>query len=638
LIAGASAPRPRAPKPDAAVGTARLPGLFRIYRVFGRHYARYWKVLTVAYLSLFVAIGVNALAPWPLKLILDRVILGRPLPKALAFLDPVLPDDPKLLLLVLSLAVVMVTVLEAVFSYINKFWISGTGDRITADIRERVFAHLQRLSLSFHESMRTGDLVYLLTSDTKQMKNLMIDFPQDLTQRVVSFVLYGALLLALDLRLGLIAVSAVPAIYLATRYFGAGMKEATRRARARQGAVASIVGENLSAMAVVQAYGREESERRRFEARNRENLEAQLQSLKLHRTHGRLVDLFVTLSTAGVLYVGGREALGGTILPGTLVVLVAYIRELYGSFDRFSKVFLGLAESQVSGERLVALVESDMEMRDAPGAVAAPALEGRVEFRNVSFGYRRRSGPVLRQVSFVAEQGETIAVVGPSGAGKSTLVSLLLRFYDPDQGEILIDGHDVRSFTRSSLREQVTVVLQDARLFRQSVRENIAFGRRGATDAEVVAAAERAEVDEFVGRLAEGYDTVLSEGGADLSGGERQRVHVARAMLRDTPIVILDEPVTGLDAIAEAKVTRAVGRLIEGRVAFLVAHKFSTLVGADKVLVLEADGSARFGTHEEVLQASDTYRELAALQGGRRTPGPRANGPAEPAWSTGGGR
>jgi len=634
VSAAATTFRPRESR--AAAEGVRLPGLIRIYRTFGHHYLKYWKVLTVSYLSLFASIGMTVLMPWPLKLILDRVILARPLPKRLGFLDQVLPHDPRQLLLVLSLSVVMITVLEALFSYVNKFWISGTGDRITADIRERVFAHLQRLSLSFHESMRTGDLVYLLTSDTSQMKDLMVDFPQDFTKRAVSFAVYGALLLMLDLKLGLIAVTAVPLIWACTRFFGTGMRQATRRARARQGAVASILGENLTAMAVVQAYGREEAERERFEQGNRENLDAQLQSLKLHRTLGRLVDLFVTLSTAGVLYLGGRQALGGTLLPGTLVVLVAYVRGLYGSFDRFSNVFLGLAQAQVSGERLVALVESDLVMRDTPGARAAPRLAGRVEFRNVTFGYRRGAGPVLRGVSFAAEPGETIAVVGRSGAGKSTLVSLLLRFYDPDEGEILLDGHEARAFTRASVRDQITVVLQDARLFRQSIHDNIAFGRKGTTREQVLAAAQRAEADEFIVRLADGYETVLSEGGADLSGGQRQRIHIARAMVRNTPIVILDEPVTGLDAIAEAKVGLAVRRLIEGRTAFIVAHKFSTLAGADKVLALEDDGTVRFGTPDQLLRRSTTYRELAALQDEPGASRPRTNGPAAAGTPLGG--
>ena len=603
-------------------------GLARTYRAFGRHYAPYRGVLAISYASLFATIAITALKPWPLKLILDHVVLGRALPHRFGALAHALDGRPVALLAVLALGIVAIAALEAVFSYVNKFWISGTGDRIGADIRERVFGHLQRLSLSFHESARSGNLVYLLVSDTRQMKNLLVDFPQDLTLRVVSFLLFAGLMLALDLRLGLIALAAVVPIALCTRIFGRGMKEATRELRAREGEIASIVGENVSAMAVVQAYGQEARELERFEAGNRESLEAQRRLVRLHRTYGRLVDLFVTLSTAGVLFDGGRRALAGDILPGTLIVFVAYIRELYGSFDRFSAVFMSLARSQACGERLVELVENDLVAEDAPDAAAAPPLAGRVEFRDVTFAYKR-GRPVLEKLRFVAEPGETIAIVGHSGAGKSTLLSLLLRFYDPQEGAVLLDGHDARSFTRRSLREQMTVVLQGARLFRRSVTENIGFGRRDATDDEIVEAARLAEAHEFVSRLPDGYATVLTEEGGDLSGGERQRIHIARALLRRTPIVVLDEPSAGIDQAAEARIQAATRRLTRGRTTFVIAHRMATLMHADRVLVLEAGAPAAQGTHTELLRTCAAYREFCGLQLGR--PLPAVNGTAHAA-------
>ncbi len=588
-------------------------GLLKVYKIFGRHYKKYWKILTVAYLFLFATIGIAVLTPWPLKLILDHLVLKEPFPDTVAFLNPWRESDPGLLLLLLSLAILVIAVLEAVFSYVNKFWVSSTGDRINTDIRERVFAHLQRLSLSFHDSARSGNLIYLLTSDVKEMSGILIDFPQDLTNRVVTFATYTVIMLALDWRLGLIALSTVPLLYLFTKHFGAGMKQAMRKKRTHEGDVASIVAENVTAMALVQAYGREETEKDRFRAGINESLLAQLRALRLHKTYSRISDFLVTMSTAGVLYFGGRYALAGEILPGTMVLFVAYLRDIYGSFEKFSGLFIGLAKAQVSAERLLELVENDMVMRDDPKAAPAPPFQGRIELRNVSFAYKR-GHEVLKNLNFAVAPGETVALVGHSGAGKSTLISLLLRFYDPQQGQILIDGRNIRQFTLKSLRDQMTIVLQEAMLFRQTVRENIAFGKAGATEEEIVAAAKMAEAHDFIMQMPEGYDTLMYEGGDNLSGGQKQRINIARAIIRNTPILILDEPATGLDARAEAKINAAIHRLTRGRTSFIIAHKFSTIMRADKIILLEEGELAHQGTHEQLLRDSAQYRELYQLQ------------------------
>lgn len=602
-------------KKEDGAGSLNTRGLVKVFKVFGRHYKKHWKTLTVAYLSLLVAIGMQVFTPWPLKLILDNVILRAPLPDSVAFLNPLLTDHPKLLLLLLALAIVAITVAEAYFSFINKFWISSCGDRITAEIRERVFAHFNRLSLSFHETASSGNMVYTMTSDVGELKSILIDFPQDFTQRVVTFGAYAVLMLSLDWRLGLIALSTAPLIYLLTKYFSAGMKKFMKRARKRAGEVATIIAENIATMAIVQAYGREDSERARLVKSNADDTTAQLQALRMHQTYSRLTDFLVVLSTAGVLYWGGKYAFNGDITPGTLVVFVAYMRDVMGSFEKFSGLFLGLAKSQISVDRLLELVESEMVMQDEPDAVAAPALQGRIEFKNVSFAYKP-GHEVLKNLNFTVAPGDTVALVGHSGAGKSTLISLLLRFYDPQQGEILIDGENIRRFTLKSLRQQITILLQDAKLFRQTVRENIAFGKAGATNEEVVAAAKLAEAHDFIEPMPEGYESMMHEGGENLSGGQRQRINIARAVIRNTPIIILDEPTTGLDARAEAKINTAIHRLTRGRTTFIIAHKFSTILNADKILLLEDGQLAHQGTHEQLLRQSPQYRALYELQYG----------------------
>jgi ATP-binding cassette subfamily B protein len=597
--------------------TRRDPqGLLKIYLVFGRHYKKYWKTLVVAYVSLFAAIGVAVLSPWPVKLILDYVILAQPLPPILAFLNPWLVQSPKLVVLVLASTIILLALLEAFFSYINKLWVSGTGERINTDIRERVFAHLQRLSLSFHDSARSGNLVYLLTSDVPKMKDLLIDFPQDFIHRFGLFGAYAVFMFAMDWRLGLLAVSIVPLFFLFTRHFGRGLKKALKSKRAQEGEVASIIAENVALMALVQAYGRQESELLRFSAGNKASLDTQLRALRLEKTYNRITDLLVTLSTAAVLYFGGLYTLGGAILPGTLVVFVAYLRDIYGAAEKFSGVFPNLAKAQISAMRLLELVENDMILRNDSKAVPAPPFLGRIEFKNVSFAYKRGK-QVLKALNFTVAPGETVALVGYSGAGKSTLVSLLLRFYDPQQGQIRIDGEDIRNFTLKSLRDQITVLLQEAKLFRQTVRENILFGRSDATEAEIVEAARLAEARDFIMQMPEGYDTIIYEGGDNLSGGQKQRINIARAIIRNTPIVILDEPATGLDAITEAKIHAAIRRLTRGKTTFIIAHQLATIANADKILLLEEGQLAHQGSHEQLLRTSTQYQAFYEIQFGK---------------------
>jgi ATP-binding cassette subfamily B protein len=611
----------------------RSKSLVRIYIVFGQHYKKYWQALMLAYVSLLAFIAVEVLAPWPLKLIVDYLILDRPLPVDVALLQTMRATDPKLLLLLSALSIVVLAVLAAFLSYVIKYWVASVGARMSADIRERVFAHLQRLSLSFHDSARSGNLAYLLTSDVKEMRRLLLDLPQECVRRLVTFGTYAVVMLTLDWRLGLLALSTVPLLYCGTRYFGAGMQKAMKTKREQEGVVASIIAENVTSMTLIQAYGREETELDRFSGENQGSLATQLRALRLQKTYGRLADFLVTLSTAAVLYFGGRAALRGEILPGTLVVFVAYLRNVYLAIEKFSDLFLDLAKSSASGERLLDLVENDLVMQDEPHAVPAPPFQGRVAFQDVNFAYKKDQ-EVLQRLNFVVEPGETVALVGHSGAGKSTLISLLLRFYDPQHGQILIDGKNIRTFTLKSLRDQITIVLQDAKLFRQTVRENIAFGTPDATQEEIIAAAKLAEAHEFIMQMPDGYETVMYEGGDNLSGGQKQRLNLARAIIRDTPILILDEPVTGLDARAEANVNAALQRLTRGRTTFIIAHKFSTIASADKVLLLEAGQLAHQGTHAQLLRESAQYRALYELQLGRQPAlaavDAAAEGPHEP--------
>ena len=587
--------------------------LFRLYKVFGRHYKKHWKLLAVAYAGLFLATLMALLAPWPLKLILDYVILQNPLPAGAAFINRWLGSEPVTLLLALVLAYFVIQILESFISYLHKVGMLSAGEMIVADIRERIFAHLQRLSLSFHESARSGDLVYRLTSDISDLKTILIEAPQNIAYRFLMIFTHLGLMLFLEWRLALIAFSVIPLLYYFQRRFSHEVENVSRKKRGKESDVTSLIAENVTAMALVQAYGREEVQQARFVSGNRESLKFGIAAMRLAKTFKRMNDVLVALGTVGVVYFGGQLALAAAISPGTLVLFVAYLKKLYTPIDRISAMMLDLAKAQVAGERLLELVECDMVMQDAPAAVPAPPFKGRIEFRRVSFGYYQ-GRDVLQNLNFVVTPGETVALVGHSGAGKSTLVSLLLRFYDPQQGQVLIDDRDIREFTLKSLRLQITVLQQEAQLFNKTVRENIAFGKIDAIEEEIVRAAKHAQAHEFILRLPDEYDTIIDEGGENLSGGQKQRINMARAIIRHTPILILDEPATALDARTEAKIQQALATLTRDKTTFIIAHNFSTIAHADKILVLDQGRLAAYGTHEELLRTSGNYRELYELQ------------------------
>ncbi len=587
--------------------------LIRMYKVFGQHYKRQWKLLALVYAGLLFSILLALLTPWPLKLILDYVIPQKPLPEGAHLLDGLVGSDMQLLLAVLVLAFIALQISESVVTYFSKIEMLSLGEKIVTDIRARIFAHLQRLSLSFHESVRSGDLVYRLTSDINDLKPALIDLPQNFVYRLAVIVSHVGLMLVLEWRLALLAFSIMPLLYAAQRHIGAGLHRVTKRKKSNESEMSALLAENVTAMALVQAYGREDAQQARFALQNRASLASGVEAMRLAKMFRRISTMLAACGTAGVVYWGGSLALEQALLPGTVVLFVAYLRKLYGPLDKLAEMMLSVSKSQVAGERLLELLECDMIMHDAPKAIPAPRFNGRIAFRRVSFGYGQ-GVTVLKNLDFTVEPGQTVALLGHNGAGKSTLISLLLRFYDPQQGRILIDGRDIRDFRLQSLREQITVVMQEARLFNKTVRENIGFGKRDATEREIVQAAKMAQAHDFIMNMPDGYDTMIYEGGENLSGGQKQRLNLARAIIRNTPIVILDEPATALDAVTEARIQEALRALTLRKTTFIIAHKLWTVAHADKVMLLEKGRLVDFGAHEELLKTSREYRELYELQ------------------------
>jgi ATP-binding cassette subfamily B protein len=583
--------------------------LLRLYRAFGPLYRPHRVALVWAFLGLSLSTVTTLLLPWPLKMVLDHVVLGRPLPARLDGLTRWAHGDPRTLLLALSIGYLALRLLDSLFTYVHRVGLMLVAQKLATEIREQVFTRLQRLSLSFHDRARGGDLVLRVMSDVSDIKIVLIEVPQTLALQAMLLVSHATLMFLLDWRLALLACAAVPPIIAYNRRVGGHIQAAAKERRDRESEVASLVSENVTAMALVQAYGREDLLHERFRTGNRASLASGLRAMKLSKSFKRVSDILVAAGTGAVLWLGGRLALGHEISPGTVVLFAAYLKNLYSPIDKLSQLVLDAAGAQASGERLLDVLESPLEVQDEADAVEAPPLTGRVAFEGVTFGYRSRE-PVLRDVSFSVSPGETIAVIGHNGAGKSTLLSLLLRFHDPQSGRVRFDDRDARELRLESLRGQIAVVLQEARLFQRSVRENIRFGRPGASDADVECAARLARAHEFIVSMPEGYDTVVREGGESLSGGERQRINIARAIVRDTRIVILDEPSTALDARNEAAVKVALRELTRGKTTFVVAHSAATWRTADRVLVLFAGRVAGFGTPAELERSCAAYREL----------------------------
>jgi len=587
-----------------------LMDVFKLYRTFAPNLKKYWKWFSVAYLALFAATLMNLLKPWPLKFIFDYILLNKPMPRRIAFLNSMVGQDKFILLAVSCVGIVAIFFLEGLFTFARKYFLGGAGEKSTNDIRQRVFGHLQRLE---HRTDRSADFVVRLTSDIDSLKLLLTQHIQTLVNFFFTFAGIGVVMFFMDWKLTLLALAVAPPLYFISFHFSIKVAELTRKKRTKESEVASLVQEVMASKEVVRAFVREEQEKRRFAGESDESMDAALKRMRVSKGFGRAVEVIMAVGTALVVYFGARTVLKGNITPGDLIVFISYLRDLYKPVGGLSELMIDFSSSVVCGQRVAELLDTKIKVVDAPDAIEAPPFRGEVAFENVAFGYDPGE-PVLRGLSFKAKPKETIALIGSSGTGKSTVINLLLRFYDPWEGRILIDGHDIRRFTLKSLREQISVVLQEPLLFHRTVRENIAYGKTEADFEEIVNAAKAAQAHDFITKLSNGYDTVLTEGGTGLSAGERQRISLARTILKNAPIFIFDEPATGLDAETEARLNETLTRLMQEKTTFVIAHHFSTVIKADLILMIEKGRIIEQGTHEQLLAGSDRYRRFYELQ------------------------
>lgn len=561
-----------------------MPGLVRIVQRFWP-YTRSQRPLLIGSLAALAAeIGLRALEPWPLKFVFDRVLSVRHSPRhRLAFLEGL---DPMTLLTVAAVALVAIVGVRALAAYFNTVGFALIGNRVLTEVRNDLYRHIQALSLSFHAKARGGDLIVRVIGDIGMLKDVAVTALLPLLGNVLILVAMVALMFWLNWQLALLALVTFPLFLVATTRLTRRIREASRRQRTREGAMAATAAESIGAIRVVQALSLEAAFSAAFAGQNKKSLAEGVQGSRLAASLERTVDVLIALSTGLVLWAGARMAMRGTITPGDLIVLLAYLKSAFKPMQDFAKYTGRLAKATAAGERVLELLAEPAEVRDRPDAVAAPPLAGAVRFEGVSFSYEP-GREALREVEFETRPGESVALVGPSGSGKSTLVSLLLRLYDPTQGRVLVDGRDVREYTFESLRRQVAVVPQDTLLFAATVRENISCAAPDASPEEVEAAAQLAQASEFIERLPEGYDTVVGERGLTLSAGQRQRIAIARAAIRKAPILVLDEPLTGLDEDNRWAVAEALERLARGRTTFHVTHDLRYGPPADVVLRLD---------------------------------------------------
>jgi len=578
-----------------------------------------WRSLALILLLTMIASVVGALIPWPLKILVDYALSANALPHSVSKLFGFASLTPTPLVLIAGASLISLTLfaLNSALEVATTWLWSAAGQRMVYELAADLFHHLQRLSLLFHSRHPVGDTLGRLTVDswcTFTVAQALLITP---AQNLFTFATIGVIAWQMDARLTVLSLILSPFLAVSAVFFGSHLRKRVRQTREAQSSVMAFVHQTLTALPVVQAFGTERDNQRRFKHLSRDAVARSQRSVLLKSGFGLINGLTMTGGAAIVLYVGGQKVIAGTLSVGSLLVFVAYIRSLQGSIESLLNTYGNLKSVEANIDRVLEVLDAEQEVRDMAGAVVLPARPpgeaGRIVFEDVSFGYEA-DRPVLHDIELVVEPGETIALVGPTGAGKTTLVSLVPRFFDPWTGRVTLDGRDIREFELASLRRQVSLVLQDPFILPLTAVENIAYGRPEASREEVIAAAIAANADEFIRGLPEGYDSRLGERGATLSGGQKQRLAIARALLKDAPILILDEPTSALDAQTEALLLEALERLMQGRTTFIIAHRLSTIRNADRILVLEDGRVAETGTHRELIAANGMYARFDSLQ------------------------
>ena len=570
--------------------------------------------LAIVFAAMVVETAMSLAGPWPIKVIIDNVVGSHPLPHWLSWLwDLPVAKDKMGLALLAGLATVLIAAIGSAADYIDNYYTESVGQWVAHDLRVRVYDHLHRLSLTFYDHQQTGPLLSTITSDVATVQNFASSATLGILVDLLTIVMMLGLMFWLEWDFALIAIGVTPFLLLFVMRFKKSVKSVTHEVRKRQSDIVAVVQQGLESVRVVKAFARQDLEQGRMGDASRAQVDAALKARRVKSLLSPVVSIVIALCTAIVIWRGADRILAGAMTVGALTVFLAYLTKFFKPVQDLAKMTNSIAQAAVGLERIRKILDTDVVIPERIDAKPLPSCRGEITFENVAFGYDPEA-PVLKDVSFKITPGQLVGIVGTTGGGKSTVVSLIPRFYDPIGGRVLIDGVDLKELQLASLRSKIGYVLQDTVLFHGTVRENIGYGRPNASEEEIVAAAKLANAHDFITAMPHGYDTMVGDRGLTLSGGQRQRIGIARAVIRDTPILILDEPTAALDTESERLVIEGLERLMKGRTVITIAHRLSTIRNAHKIIVLKEGVVHEQGTHDELLKLNGVYAELHHIQ------------------------
>jgi len=600
---------PNQPKPGAITEQPKAVSktMTRLVLELVRPY-RMWLIVVI--IAMVVETVMSIAGPWPLKVVIDNVLGHHPLPDWLHWLRDLPVAQSKMGLAgIAAITVILIAVVGGVATYIDNYYTESVGQWVANDLRIKIFDHLQRLSLGYYDKQQTGVLLSTITNDVTTVQNFASSATLGILVDLLTIVGVIGLMFWLNWDFALVAVGVTPFLLFFVARFKKAVKKAQHQVRQHQADIVTVVQEGLESVRVVKAFGRQDLEGARLGEVSKATVAAALKARRVKSLLSPMTTVVVATCTAFVIWRGASLIVAGTMTVGALTVFLAYLTKFFKPVQDLAKMTNSIAQAAVAVERIQGILDTDNIIAERADAHELAGARGEIVFEHVAFGYDPKA-PVLRDVNFRVEPGQMIGLVGTTGGGKSTVVGLIPRFYDATSGRVLIDGVDVKDYTKASLRSAIGFVLQDTVLFRGTIRENIAYGRPDATDAEIVEAATLANAHDFISRMPQGYDTPVGERGLTLSGGQRQRIGIARAIIRKSRILVLDEPTAALDTESERLVIEGLERLMKGRTVITIAHRLSTIRDANKIIVLKDGVVAEEGTHDELLARNGVYAEL----------------------------